>query len=83
MSWYIAKGIRVAEKTLLEQFPSGIPPFVEEVILKADHDAALRRAKAAGMDDWDMEGAALDGAMIGIAIGDVIMIAVIVYTLLY
>jgi hypothetical protein len=35
------------------------------------------------MDDWDMEGAALDGAMIGIAIGDVIMIAVIVYTLLY
>ena len=39
--------------------------------------------KAAGMDDWDMEGAALDGAMIGIAIGDVIMIAVMVYTLLY
>ncbi len=46
MSWYIAKGIRVAEKTLLEQYPSGIPPFVEEVILRADHDAALRRAKA-------------------------------------
>ena len=46
MNWYIAKGIRVTEKALLERYPSGIPPFVDEVILRADHDAALRRAKA-------------------------------------
>ena len=37
--------------------------------------------KAAGMDDWDMEGAALDGAMIGLVIGEVLMIVVIAYTL--
>lgn len=42
-----------------------------------------RHRKGLGMDEWDMQSAALDGAMIGIAIGDVIMIAVIVYTLLY
>ena len=33
------------------------------------------------MDDWDMEGAALDGAMIGLVIGEVLMIVVIAYTL--
>ncbi len=49
MNWYIAKGIRVTEKALLERYPSGIPPFVDEVILRADHDAALRRAKADGI----------------------------------
>ena len=49
MNWYIAKGIRVTEKALLERYPSGIPPFVDEVILRADHDAALRRAKAEGV----------------------------------
>ena len=45
--------------------------------------ATNRHRKGLGMDEWDMQSAALDGAMIGIAIGDVIMIAVIVYTLLY
>jgi len=51
MNWYIAKGIRVTEKALLERYPSGIPPFVDEVILRADHDAALRRAKADGRQE--------------------------------
>ena len=33
------------------------------------------------MDDWDMEGAALDGAMIGLVIGEVLMSVGVAYTL--
>ena len=31
------------------------------------------------MSEWDMEGAALDGAMLGLVIGDVLMVVWIVY----
>lgn len=50
-------------------------------VTRADDSAESRRRKGLGMDKWDMQGAALDGAMIGLVIGEVFMIVVIAYTL--